>query len=134
MTNLLTVLILALSLPTFAITTKATQEVFEALVYAADPKAVIKAPMSVEANNVICTRGAKKVVACWADFITDGTTTNKEIKNSQKFFKYLDHHNGITLDEMMLGENRYKAEKIVCTYDAQTNPYYRCVSELSVKF
>lgn len=118
----------------FAITSQATQEVFETLAHSAQPGLKIKAPMKIEVENIECGIGAKSKYHCKAEFLVEGKKVSKEIKNSDQFFNYLKHFNAIALDEILIGGNRFVAEKITCTYDLETGTYYRCKSKVPVKF
>lgn len=117
-----------------AITSRSTQDIFETLVHSAQPGLKIKAPMTIEAGNIECGIGAKSMYHCKAEFLVKGEKVIKEIKNSDQFFNYLKHFNAIALDEILIGGNRFVAEKITCTYDLATGTYYRCKSRVSVKF
>jgi len=119
-----------------ALPASATEKIFEILAKTENPTVILKAPMSVEAENIICTHGSGSlgVYHCSAEFKGTGKSVKKEIAGSTTLFNYLNGKNAITVDEVLLGGTTYKTKKIVCTYKLDSEPYYKCTSDLSVQF
>jgi hypothetical protein len=114
----------------------ATEKIFEILAKTENPAVILKAPMSVEAENIICNHGTGNpdVYSCSAEFKVNGRNLKKDINSSTLLFNYLNGKNAIAVDEVMIGGVRYKSKKLACAYKLDSEPYYKCTSELSVQF
>ena len=116
------------------IPSNATEKIFEMLVKTDNSEAKLKAPMSVEVENIVCNvgSGSPRKFKCSAKF--SGGVQKDIVGDNDLFFKYLNGKNAIALDEMMLGGTVYKAKSLSCRYALDASAYYRCTSEVSIKF
>lgn len=113
-----------------------TQNVFETLVKVQSPSVKFKAPMEITVEDIVCSLGSGRPYTpkCVAAFKDNDKVTNKTIGNSEELFNSLMALNAISLDEVMIGATVYKTKKLSCAYNLDSYPYYKCTSDVLVRF
>ncbi len=125
------------TMPSKFIPSTATQFIFESLIRSTGDLKEAKAPRTIEAKDIVCTIGSgrPRTVKCKAKFNVENREVEKNIEgDNNKFFEYLKATSAISILERAIGATMYGTNRLSCTYELTGGMYYRCVSEVSVKF